>query len=204
MGVYNVRTGKVFDVPRKRDASSPLDKAKAYEVVWNQVSETFNTARYCLDVSFVYLIGEQDDGHFKIGLSKDPISRLRAMQTGNPRRLRIEYVLIGDMRLEKLLHELWAPYGVVSRRNAGNPDALPGTEWFTPEAREQLLPIMAAAVEQQLEYLQDEARTDYDWRDLERIVRNAHAESGFVAIGRDEVNLLGQGAGDVIRRRSRI
>jgi hypothetical protein len=90
----------------KRQFPSPLDKAKGYEVVWQQVSPVFESARGVGGISFVYFIGESDDGSLKIGTSKDPISRLRGMQTGNPRRLRIEHVLVGSSHLEKLLHEI--------------------------------------------------------------------------------------------------
>lgn len=180
---------------------SPIDKAKAYEVVWNQVSGLFDASRNYVDSCFVYIIGEEDDGPLKIGYSKDPIARLRTMQTGNPRRLRIEYALVGDMRLEKLLHELWEPFAIISSRSAGKPNAAPGTEWFTPMARETLLPILADAAHRQSERLRTPA-AGFD--ELEQIVRDAHADSGFIARGRDEVRLLAQGAGYVVQRPSRI
>jgi hypothetical protein len=152
----------------------------------------------------VYFIGETDDGPLKIGVSKDPISRLRGMQTGNPRRLRLEWVLLGGLAIEKLLHEFWEPFAVLSARSVGKVGAAPGTEWFNPEVRNELVPIIAAAVEQQLLYLQ-EATTTYAEDDLERIIRDAHADSGFVAQGRDEVRLLAHTAGYVIASRpSRI
>lgn len=185
-----------------RKPKSPLDKAKAYEVIWNQVSGLFDAARPYADACFVYFIGETDDGPLKIGHSKDPVARLRTMQTGNPRRLRIEYVLVGDMPLEKLLHELWEPFAVISSRSVGKPGAAPGTEWFKPEARDTLLPIIADAVSRQIECLS--GPPDVGFGTLERIVRDAHAESGFVARGRDEVRLLAQGAGYVVRRPSRL
>jgi hypothetical protein len=141
--------------PRSR---SPIDKAKAYEVVWNQVGGLFDAARIFDGACFIYLIGEQDDGPFKIGFSKDPIGRLRTMQTGNPRRLRIEYVLVGDMALEKLLHELWESYAILSSASKAKPGAAPGTEWFRPEAREGILPIFADATQRQIAYLRQPGR----------------------------------------------
>jgi hypothetical protein len=83
--------------------TSPLDKAAGHEVAWRRVSDVFDAARQIRNCKFVYFIGEDDDGPVKIGVAKDPISRLRAMQTGNPRRLRVEHVLVGDMDVEKLL-----------------------------------------------------------------------------------------------------
>jgi hypothetical protein len=186
---------------RKHQPRSPIDKAKAYEVVWNNVSGLFDAARLYEEPCFVYFIGEEH-GPIKIGNSKDPIGRLRTMQTGNPRRLRIEHVLMGAMPLEKLLHELWEPYAIRSAAKAGKPNASPGTEWFTPEIRETLLPIIVDASGRQTEYLQKAEEANMD--DLGRLVRDAHAESGFVAQGRDEVRLLGSMFGYSVNRPSRI
>ena len=199
----DVHTGKHFNRTPTHKPRSPIDKAKGYEIVWNQVSPLFDAARACITPSFVYLIGEADNGPLKIGVSKDPIARLRTMQTGNPRRLRIEYVLLGGMAIEKLLHELWEPFAVLSARSTGKPDAAPGTEWFKPEARDQLLPIIEEAARRQGQYL-DDAVDGYDYADLERLIRDAHADSDFVAQGRDEVRLLARGAGYAIGRPSRI
>lgn len=202
VAVKPINTGASrFKVDRKHQPKSPIDKAKGYEVVWNQVGALFDAARP-FDTVFIYLIGEADNGPLKIGYSKDPIARLRSMQTGNPRRLRIEHVLIGSMPLEKLLHQFWEPFAVVSAGNVGKPDALPGTEWFKPEARDTLLPIVADAAARQVEYLTTEPMPSFEA--VEQLVRDAHAESDFVARGRDEITLLGATVGYVIRRRSRI
>jgi hypothetical protein len=186
---------------RKHEPRSPIDKAKAYEVVWNNVSGLFDAVRPYEAPCFVYFIGEEH-GPIKIGHSKDPIGRIRSMQTGNPRRLRIEHVLLGDMSLEKLLHEFWEPYAIRSAAKAGKPNASPGTEWFTPEVRESLLPIVADASDRQAQYLQSVERAGIDH--LERLVRDAHADSGFIAQGRDEVRLLGLNIGYSVNRPSRI
>jgi hypothetical protein len=187
---------------RNARAKSPLDKAKGYEVVWKQVAPLFDAARAYGNASFVYVIGEADDGPIKIGVSKDPISRLRTMQTGNPRRLRIEYVLMGDTNIERLLHELWEPFAIFSARTAGKPDAAPGTEWFTPDTRKTLLPIVATASTDQVARLKASEPPSFD--DLEVAVRDAHAAHGFVAHRRHEVRLLAAGSGYLVRRPSRI
>jgi hypothetical protein len=200
--VKHLRSGNRVSIGtgRTRKVQSPIDKAKGYEIAWPQVSPLFEAARGITAISFVYFIGEADQGPLKIGVSKDPIARLRTMQTGNPRRLRIEQLLAGDTQIEKLLHELWEPHAIYSARTAGRPDAAPGTEWFKPEARPELLPIIATAAERQIEYLA--AATDIvASSDLERIVRDAHAEHDFDAQGRDEVRLLATGAGHVLRSR---
>lgn len=187
----------------KRKVGSPIDKAKGYEIVWKQVSALFEAARPYGNATFVYLIGEVDDGPVKIGLSTDPIGRLRTMQTGNPRRLRVEYVLVGDMATEKLLHEFWEPFAIVSSGSEGKPNAAPGTEWFKHEARIDILPIIADAVGRQIDYLREQT-TEYFYRDLEQLVRDAHADSGIVFKVRQQERFLAQGAGYYERRPSRI
>jgi hypothetical protein len=42
-----------------------------------------------MSVSFIYLISEAGRGPVKIGHGKDPAARLAALQTGNPRLLRL-------------------------------------------------------------------------------------------------------------------
>lgn len=189
----------------ERAYDSPLDKAAGFEVVWPQVTELFNEARRLEGTSFVYFIGEyEDDGPVKIGVAKDPIKRLRQMQTGNPRRLRVEYVLLGFRDTEKLLHELWEPFAISSARTRRRVDAAPGTEWFRPEVRERLFPIIETAVVGQVKHLQRrEGNINAD--STERIIRGAHIEHGFVATGREPIRLLARGAGYInLARRSRI
>lgn len=191
------------NTPKRQLTRSPIDKAKAYEVVWPRVAPLFQAARLYLDASFVYVIGEPDEGPIKIGFSKDPIGRLRNMQTGNSRRLRMEYVLVGAMGTEKLLHHFWESHAILSASKKGTPGAAPGTEWFKPEARTQLLPIVERAVALQIEMLKrDEPQTSFS--ELEGAVREAHAESGFVAHMHEPTILLAQGPGYVVSRRSRI
>lgn len=186
---------------RKRKTASPIDKAKGYEITWQHVSPLFEAARPYTDITFLYIVGEANDGPLKIGYSKDPISRLRTMQTGNPRRLKIEYVLVGSMHTEKLLHELWEPHAIYSARTNGRVDAAPGTEWFNPDIRAQLFPIIQDAVTRQTEHLRT-ADGDITSDDMERIVRDAHwDDETFIPPHRDPARLLG---GGIIGRRSRI
>jgi hypothetical protein len=100
-------------MPSKR--TSPLDKAYGHEVSWPATSALFELSRDVVS-GFVYVIGEEDGGAVKIGVASDPVKRLRQMQTGNPRRLRIEYVLFGGLSLEKQLHEIWRDLACRSRR----------------------------------------------------------------------------------------
>lgn len=205
MGVATVKTGRSALVPPKRQDRyrSPIDKAKGYEVIWQQVAPVFEATRDLQGVEFVYFIGEEDDGPVKIGHSKDPIARLRAMQTGNPRRLRVEHVLVGGLHTEQVLHEIWAKHAIISTRQKGKVDALPGTEWFRPDIRTDLDPIVRTAVEKHVEFLRA-AEGDILGEDLERLIREAHGAHDYMMWKRDEVLLLAQGAGYVTRRRSRL
>jgi hypothetical protein len=186
------------NTPRRKHARSPLDKAKAHEVVWSEVAPLFEAARPWLDASFVYVIGEPDDGPLKIGFSKDPIGRLRSMQTGNPRRLRIEHVLVGAMATEKLLHQFWEPHAILSAGSKG----LPGSEWFKPEARKRFRPIIEDAVGFQIELLESGEQTSF--AELEDVVRDAHRRNGFIPHVVAPTIQLAQGAGYVVSRRQRI
>jgi hypothetical protein len=184
---------------------SPIDKAKGYEVIWQNVAPLFNAARILGNAEYVYFIGEPDDGALKIGHSKDPIGRLRSMQTGNPRRLRIEHVLVGAPALEKLLHEIWRDHAIVSTRQVGKVDAPPGTEWFDPAVRAELEPILRTAAQKQADLLKgmtSDAGVGFD--DLERLVREAHAAHGFVMKRLDVPLLLGQHIGYARPRIPRI
>jgi hypothetical protein len=189
---------------KKRKVSSfPLDKAKGYEVIWSQVAPLFEAARRFVDIGYVYFIGEEDDGPVKIGTAKDPIARLRSLQVGNPRRLRVEHVLVGDAYIERLLHEIWESFAIVSSRNAGKVDAPPGTEWFRPDIRPILFPAVITAAEQQIARLGEHG--DVSSTEMEKIIRGAHGVHGLVAQRRDETTLLAQGLGTVVGSRpSRI
>ena len=55
----------------------------------------------------VYFIQEGADGPIKIGTTDDPKTRLQGLQTGNPRLLKLLYVMSGDKNLEVRLHKLF-------------------------------------------------------------------------------------------------
>lgn len=202
--LVRVIPGEIHPPARKaRPLASPIDKAKGYELVWANVAPIFEAARKIKGCCFVYVIGEAD-GPLKIGVSKDPVGRLRTMQTGNPRRLRIEHVLVGDQHLEKLLHELWEPYAIRSAATANKPLAAPGTEWFKAEAREQLAPILQTAAEQQAWRLTK--KTDIvDGGEMTRIVRLAHVKHGHVTPVKEKFRVLDNMGGYTAQpRKSRI
>jgi hypothetical protein len=73
----------------------------------------------------VYVI-EDAAGWCKIGLSRDPEGRLRALQTGNPRPLRLAYVTQPFTRDDAALLEYVAHLGFAKHRVNG--------EWFACRA----------------------------------------------------------------------
>ena len=186
---------------KKIHAKLPLDKARAYEIAdWGQVTPLFKATRLIANPTYVYFIG-QKDGPLKIGLAKDPVARLRGMQTGNPVRLRIEAAVVGDIGTERLFHDLWAEYAIYSDAVAERTKRAPGTEWFKPEIRDGLIPIVEAISDAQAAYFRDTDPEEFYLAELEQIVRRAHVDADHVAQGRDHVYLLGDNVGS---RPSRI
>lgn len=54
--------------------------------------------------SFVYIAHDATTGFYKIGVSKDPEARLRALRTGNPRRIDLVAQMPGGYATERALH----------------------------------------------------------------------------------------------------
>jgi T5orf172 domain len=205
MGVAEVRSKKTraSSGSRTRAPKYPLDKAHGSELNWPRTTPIFEVGRRIQDVCFVYVIGEGDDGPVKIGRAQDPIQRLRQMQTGNSRRLRIEAVLLGEETLERLMHEMWEPHGIPSVRNRGKVDAAPGTEWFKADIRPDLFQAVETAADDQLDFLID-GHGEIVPIELARIVLTAHRKHNPSVHQRDEVRLLGAGAGYVRKRASMV
>ena len=66
---------------------------------------------------FVYVIQEADDGDVKIGIAERPHERLRRLQTGNSRELRLLYCERASdkrsaARIERWLHEEFAGHRI--------------------------------------------------------------------------------------------
>lgn len=191
MGVASVRgrnTAKKFEKPAREDKASPLDRASGFDVTWENVQPLFEAAKRLESPSFVYLIGEEDEGPIKIGVAKDPIKRLWGMRTGNPRHLLIEYVIAGDVRAEKLLHEMWEPLGIRSKKNRNRTDTRPGTEWFAPEIRKRLFPVIAEIAEAQVYLIQEGQPSD----ELS-LIHEAHQLHGIKPHFREKVLTLAHG-----------
>jgi hypothetical protein len=194
MGVPSMVTGQSrFLKPGPRELTL-LNKAKGHEIVWPQVAPMLELAA----LTYVYVIGEEDDGAVKIGVAKDPISRLRGMQTGNPRRLKVEHLLFGDGVLERTLHQYWEDYAIFSSGTRGKAGAAPNTEWFRPEVREKMFPVLAEASAAQLELV---PTGGLDERSAIRVIREAHTAHGFVAKAREEIRLLAAQPGYQVRSR---
>lgn len=75
-------------------------------------------SRGSLREGYIYFILDRSKNAVKIGFSIDPTSRLAAIQSSNPAPLVLVATIEGNMRREKLYHDLFAAY----RLNG---------EWFT-------------------------------------------------------------------------
>jgi len=59
---------------------------------------------------YTYLIKDDDNGLYKIGIAKDPQKRLKELQTGNPFQLRIVETYLSEYsnKVEKSLHRKYS------------------------------------------------------------------------------------------------
>ena len=81
------------------------------------------------DSTWLYVIRETGGGPAKIGTGKNPHDRLKQLQLGNHRQLEMLVTVPGTVRLEFLIHRLFA-------------DSLIANEWF------QWTPALAELVEE--------------------------------------------------------
>lgn len=157
-----------------------MDIARPAEVEWERVAPIFQLSQYANDLRFVYFIGEPD-GPVKIGLAKDPVRRVRELQIGNPRPLRVERVIIGHTDTERLLHKMWEPYSLVAGRDGGKIGTEPGSEWFEAEIRGELYPILDTAIRGQIERVPKRMGTkELHSGYLNDLLWEAHIEHDFV------------------------
>lgn len=101
------------------------------------------------DPQFIYFAQEEGPGAgdaVKIGTAADPLVRIADLQCGNPRRLRVSVVLLGDALTERTLHRVWA-----SQRVQG--------EWF--DGAEAIIVWVRAAAKRQM--AEHEAEPDNPW-----------------------------------------
>lgn len=58
---------------------------------------------------FVYLFQSQEDGYYKIGVSKSPQKRLIQLQTGNSSKIKLVEIYQSEnaFKIEKRLHQLY-------------------------------------------------------------------------------------------------
>jgi hypothetical protein len=162
-------------------SKSPIDTANPRQLIWKEVAPVFEACRHVANPTYVYFIGEKDDGFLKIGLAKNPFKRVSDMQVGNPRRLRIERLLMGDKFVESLMHELWFEYRLFADKKHKSARGRPRTEWFRPDIRQKLFPIVDDAREKQIALMASAEEGAIDLADLERIVRQAHVDADHEA-----------------------
>jgi len=61
-------------------------------------------------MGYVYVIGNTHAEVCKIGFSKTPNKRLKGIQTGCPYPIKILYLFVGSINLEKQLHKKYSKY----------------------------------------------------------------------------------------------
>lgn len=196
MGIANMKSGRPKKQPRVTAPGDLLRGVHGTEIDWEHVQPVLNRA-IPGQMPFVYFIAEPDDGYIKIGTAMNPVKRLRDLQTGNARRLRIERVIYGDQQIERLLHAYFRPWMAEGRQIATTiykTARARETEWFKPASREALL--QAADViwrhEQQIERVDGNGITG---EQLQAAIGAAMIELGHTLRREDEIRLLAQGPG---------
>ena len=58
-----------------------------------------------MTTSYIYVIGS-DNPPYKVGISRDPVRRLKALQTGHPYPLQLHYTKETDCCKTKLLEQV--------------------------------------------------------------------------------------------------
>lgn len=175
-----------------------LSHAHPAEINWENVAP-FLKDRQPGTAPFVYFIIEGEDGPVKIGQAKNPIQRLRSLQTGNARPLKIEFVIYGDLEFERLLHEYWRPFAIVGsklKRADRDSDYFRETEWFAPEARKRILDAADEISFRQLAAPHGTTTLD----DMYLIVGEVMTELGYEIRRPDELRYLGKHGGYVVKK----
>lgn len=72
----------------------------------------------------VYLISCKTTNTCKIGFANRPMTRVSELQTGNPYELTLEYVMNGDVTLERELHAKFDKYRLKGEWFTANPEII--------------------------------------------------------------------------------
>lgn len=59
---------------------------------------------------YVYFIAEEDNQRIKIGFAMNPYKRIKQLQTGNSKTLKILKIIPGDQKVERAYHKHFAMY----------------------------------------------------------------------------------------------
>lgn len=109
----------------------------------HELATELRTAAHGQVKCFVYFIQEMEGQAIKIGVAADPLKRLAGLQTGNPRTLTIEQLIVGGVSVEKRLHRLWGRKGACIR-----------DEWFGKGYEGVILVLAKEIARRQLEVLE--------------------------------------------------
>lgn len=186
-------------MPAQTPTRDLLSAAHGTEINWERVPQ-FLRGRTTRSATFVYLIGEENDGPVKIGFAADPIRRLRELQTGNPRRLRIECLIFGNATTESLLHGYLQPHVIPGKRTTSelNPTYNRETEWFKAEARDEIIRCFIAIASDHLAVVDQDFATDIDL--INEALGDLMTELGYEIRLGDTVHQLAKSGGYVDRQ----
>jgi hypothetical protein len=115
-----------------------LTDANYSRLVARRSNGDYNAIMDYKNSAYVYVIGSVNEGLYKIGVSRNPIRRLKNIQASNPTPLALVAMRYTDRPFaeEKRLHTALSPY----RRNG---------EWF------KLIPEQVSAIFKPLELIED-------------------------------------------------
>lgn len=174
-----------------------LSNAHGSEIDWEHAAPILRLQQLG-QIPFVYFVREQPEGAIKIGAATHPIRRLRELQVGNPRRLKIERLVFGDVTAERLIQTYLAEFAIGGKPRASTFKAphAPPTEWFESTAYDR---IMRAAGEILLAQRMLELRPEgHTVGELCAAIHETMQGLGYTLRRQDEARLLGRGGGYAI------
>lgn len=196
----HARAGRLKRKPRTSMPRDLLSGVHGSEINWDHVPGVL-AGRQPGRMPYVYFIAEAGDGYIKIGTARHPVKRLRELQTGNPRHLKIERVIHGDTEIEKLMHGYFRDDVVGGRQQLSTTfqnSRARDTEWFDPGARER---IFEAAEE--IWYRQVELKPVDGFITIEMLqvaVAEAMDSLGHTLRGQDELRFLARTMGYAVHK----
>ena len=83
---------------------------------------------------YIYFVQAGEKGPVKVGLSKNPMSRVKQLQTSNPHTLKLLGIIPGDRETEEMIHDKFEDHRLEG-------------EWFEPT--NELIDIVRSLLDDQ-------------------------------------------------------